>query len=63
MQSYFHREIFTITYLLAASWPAFYGNDFMKKNLGLIATWVSSCIAMSVFTLLPANKMEDLNMM
>jgi phosphatidylinositol glycan class N len=35
----------------------------MKENLGLIATWVMSCMAMSVFTLLPANKMEDLNMM
>ncbi|KAF2275653.1 PigN-domain-containing protein [Westerdykella ornata] len=62
VQSYFQREIFTICYLLATTWPAFYGKDFMQNNVVLVATWVLSCVLMSVFTLLPANKVEDLNL-
>ncbi|ORY09517.1 GPI ethanolamine phosphate transferase 1 [Clohesyomyces aquaticus] len=62
VQSYFHREIFTICYLLAISWPAFYGKDFIEKNVLLVLTWATSCMAMSVFTLLPANKVEDLSL-
>ncbi|KAF2002333.1 PigN-domain-containing protein [Amniculicola lignicola CBS 123094] len=62
VQSYFQREIFSICYLLATSWPAFYGPEFMKENVFLVATWILSCMLMSVFTLLPANKVEDLNL-
>ncbi|KAF2795887.1 GPI ethanolamine phosphate transferas-like protein [Melanomma pulvis-pyrius CBS 109.77] len=62
VQSYFQREIFTVCYLLAAIWPAFYGSDFMGENLVLVATWIHSCLLMSVFTLLPANKVEDLSL-
>ncbi|KAF2748611.1 GPI ethanolamine phosphate transferase 1 [Sporormia fimetaria CBS 119925] len=62
VQSYFQREIFTICYLLATTWPAFYGYGFVKQNALLVATWVSSCMLMSVFTLLPANKVEDLTL-
>jgi phosphatidylinositol glycan class N len=43
-------------------WPALYGQDFLKKNMGTVATWVLSCITMSLFTLLPANKAEDIRM-
>ncbi|KAF1838279.1 GPI ethanolamine phosphate transferase 1 [Decorospora gaudefroyi] len=59
VQSYFVREIYTVCYLIATCWPIVYGQDFIKKNVGTIATWVVSCIAMSAFTLLPANKTED----
>ncbi|KAF1843568.1 PigN-domain-containing protein [Cucurbitaria berberidis CBS 394.84] len=59
VQSYFVREIYTVCYLLATCWPAVYGQVFMKKNLGTVATWVLSCIIMSAFTMLPANKAED----
>lgn len=59
VQSYFHREIYTVCYLLATTWPAFYGQDFAKKNMGTVATWVLSCMMMSAFTLLPANKAEN----
>ncbi|KAF2180535.1 GPI ethanolamine phosphate transferase 1 [Zopfia rhizophila CBS 207.26] len=62
VQSYFQREIFTICYLLASTWPAFYGKEFLEQNLVLALTWVLSCILMSVFTLLPANKVEDPNL-
>jgi phosphatidylinositol glycan class N len=59
VQSYFHREIYTICYLLATTWPTFYGQEFAKKNIGTVATWIFSCMMMSAFTLLPANKAEN----
>ncbi|KAF2124937.1 PigN-domain-containing protein [Dothidotthia symphoricarpi CBS 119687] len=59
VQSYSHREIYTVCYLLATCWPVFYGKEFLKKNMGTVATWVLSCIVMSAFTMLPANKAED----
>ncbi|KAH7121198.1 GPI ethanolamine phosphate transferase 1 [Dendryphion nanum] len=62
VQSYFIREIYTICYLLATTWPAFYGTEFVKRNAWLVLTWVLSCVLMSIFTLLPANKLEDLNL-
>ncbi|CAE7174104.1 hypothetical protein PTNB85_03612 [Pyrenophora teres f. teres] len=62
VQSYFIREIYTVCYLLATMWPAVYGVDFVKKNVGTVATWALSCIAMSAFTLLPANKAEDVRL-
>ncbi|PVH98946.1 GPI ethanolamine phosphate transferase 1 [Periconia macrospinosa] len=62
VQSYFKREIYTICYLLATTWPAFYGQSFLKENVFTVAPWVISCIIMSVFTTLPANKAESLNL-
>ncbi|OCL10487.1 GPI ethanolamine phosphate transferase 1 [Glonium stellatum] len=62
VQSYFHREVFTVCYLLASAWPALYGSKFVKQNAILVATWAMSCSFMSVFTLLPANKVEDLSL-
>lgn len=35
----------------------------MKQNIGTVATWVLSCMAMSSFTLLPANKAENIPLM
>lgn len=63
VQSYFVREIYTVCYLLATCWPAVYGQEFMKKNLGTVTTWVLSCMIMSVFTMLPAIKAEDPRLM
>ncbi|KAL1598634.1 Glycosyl phosphatidyl inositol anchor synthesis [Paraconiothyrium brasiliense] len=60
-ESYFSREIYTICYLLATSWPMFYGESFMKTNYGAVFSWVVSCMLMSTFTLLPANKAENLS--
>lgn len=59
VQSYFHREIYTVCYLLATTWPIFYGRAFAMKNIGTVATWILSCMMMSAFTLLPANKAES----
>ncbi|KAK6004272.1 hypothetical protein QM012_009122 [Aureobasidium pullulans] len=62
VQSYYHRQIYTIVYLIATAWPLFYGATFVKSNLGLRTTWIFSCSAMSVFTLLLAKKIEDLTL-
>jgi phosphatidylinositol glycan class N len=43
-------------------WPALYGQEFVKRNMGTVATWVLSCLVMSAFTMLPANKAEDVRM-
>ncbi|USW54761.1 Putative sulfatase, GPI ethanolamine phosphate transferase 1 [Septoria linicola] len=62
VQSYYHRQIYTILYLAAIAWPAFYGIDFVKANSLLCATWAIACASMSIFTLLPAIKIEDSNL-
>ncbi|KAF2217807.1 hypothetical protein CERZMDRAFT_55215 [Cercospora zeae-maydis SCOH1-5] len=59
VQSYYDREIYTILYLVATAWPALYGLDFVKSNGLLCTTWALSCASMSIFTLLPANKVES----
>jgi GPI ethanolamine phosphate transferase 1 len=60
---YTHREVFSLLYVAAASWPAFYGRTFWKQNRLLVCTWMVSCVAMSGFTMLPAIKTEDLDLM
>ncbi|CAH0050033.1 unnamed protein product [Clonostachys solani] len=59
--AYIHREIFTGLYMIGALWPVFQGFSFLKSHAMLSLTWVVSCSVMSVFTLLPANKLEDVN--
>ncbi|KAK4630124.1 GPI ethanolamine phosphate transferase 1 [Fulvia fulva] len=59
VQSYYHRQIYTICYLLAAGWPLVYGLDFVKTNWTLCTTWALGCTSMSAFTLLPAIKVES----
>ncbi|PVH83353.1 PigN-domain-containing protein [Cadophora sp. DSE1049] len=59
---YTHREVFSVIWVAAAFWPAFYGMSFLKTNKELVGTWVIACVAMSSFTLLPAMKIEDLNL-
>ncbi|EKD19777.1 uncharacterized protein L3040_001878 [Drepanopeziza brunnea f. sp. 'multigermtubi'] len=56
---YTHREVFSVIWVVAAFWPAFYGMKFLRTNKELVGTWVASCVAMSSFTLLPAMKVED----
>ena len=61
--SYERREVYTACYILAILWPASYGIGFVKNNFLLVATWAGSCALMSVFTLLSAIKVEDINLM
>ena len=60
---YIHREILTILFGIGAFWPVAYGFSFLQKHAALSVTWFLSCIAMSTFTLLPAMKTEDVNLM
>ncbi|KAK3390859.1 Phosphatidylinositolglycan class N-domain-containing protein [Podospora didyma] len=59
---YIHREILTILFILGAFWPAAHGLSFLQKHASLSTTWFLSCLAMSTFTLLPALKTEDVNL-
>jgi phosphatidylinositol glycan class N len=63
VQSYHHREIYSICYLLAIAWPVFYGKEFVRQHVALVATWALSCASMSAFTLLPAMKVESSSLM
>ena len=60
---YIHREILTVLFILGAFWPLAYGISFLRRHTALSATWFLSCTAMSTFTLLPAMKSEDVNLM
>ncbi|QSZ33112.1 hypothetical protein DSL72_002698 [Monilinia vaccinii-corymbosi] len=59
---YTHREIFSVLFIGATFWPAFYGLGFLNKNKVLTLTWIASCMGMSTFTLLPAMKVEDIDL-
>ncbi|KAG9231212.1 GPI ethanolamine phosphate transferas-like protein [Amylocarpus encephaloides] len=59
---YTHREVFTYLFVGAASWPLFYGAGFLRQYSLLAITWTIACLAMSTFTLLPALKVEDTNL-
>ncbi|EEH44999.2 GPI ethanolamine phosphate transferase 1 [Paracoccidioides brasiliensis Pb18] len=59
VQSYFHREIYTICFILAGLWPLFYGIGFVSCNKLVMVTWSIGCWLMSIFTLLPVIKVEN----
>ncbi|KAK1755950.1 GPI ethanolamine phosphate transferase [Echria macrotheca] len=59
---YIYREILTGLFILGSFWPAAYGISFLQKHTALSVTWFLSCVAMSAFTLLPAMKTEDVNL-
>ncbi|KAF2664007.1 PigN-domain-containing protein [Microthyrium microscopicum] len=60
--SYSNRTIYSICYAIAVVWPVFYGSDFLRKNFLVASTWAVASLSMSAFTLLPANKVENLSM-
>jgi phosphatidylinositol glycan class N len=62
VQSYYYREVYTVVYLALALWPLSYGPQFIKLNGAMVFTWCIACTTMSVFTLLPARKMESLTL-
>lgn len=63
VQSYFHREIFTVCFALGALWPVFHGFGFIRSHAFLTGTWALGCGLMSVFTLLPVIKVENIDTM
>ena len=60
---YTHREVFSVLFIAAATWPIFYGAKFVNENKFLVGTWITSCGIMSTFTLLPAIKTENISLM
>jgi len=59
VQSYFHRTILTVCYILGAAYPIMYGKKFVHDNVLLVLAWAAGCLVLSTFTLLPANKLEN----
>jgi phosphatidylinositol glycan class N len=57
---YIHREIFTGLYIIGAIWPSSYGISFLTKFRRTVSAWALSCLVMGIFTLLPANKVENI---
>ena len=61
VQSYFHRTIFTVCYILGAAWPLYLGVGFLKQNKSIVGAWIIGCLVLSTFTLLPVIKVENAN--
>ncbi|KAI9372739.1 Phosphatidylinositolglycan class N-domain-containing protein [Aspergillus egyptiacus] len=61
VHSYFERKVYTVCFCLGALWPLSYGFGFVEKHRALVGTWAVGCLLMSTFTLLPANKVEDID--
>lgn len=59
---YIHREVLTVLYLVGAFWPLASGLSFVQENAVLSLVWALSCVSMSIFTLLPATKTENVNL-
>lgn len=60
---YFHREIFSVIFVLISIWPLLQNSKVSKENKLTVAAWFICCWAMSVFTLLPVVKVEDVMLM
>lgn len=57
---YFYRETFSFCFWAAAMWPFFQDFKTASQNKVLSVSWTVVCLVLSVFTLLPANKVESL---
>ncbi|KAI1386283.1 GPI ethanolamine phosphate transferase 1 [Hypoxylon trugodes] len=57
---YIHREVFTVLFIIGGLYPLTIGISFLQKHIALSATWFISCLLMSIFTLLPAMKVENI---
>ncbi|KOS21519.1 GPI ethanolamine phosphate transferase 1 [Escovopsis weberi] len=61
--AYIHREILTGLFVLGSLWPASYGLRFLRSHGMVSLAWTASCLMMSTFTLLPAMKVESVDLM
>ncbi|CAO0798155.1 unnamed protein product [Mucor circinelloides] len=60
--SFFYREMLTAIFILLSAWPLIMPSRVRSENKLLLAGWSVSCICTSIFTLLPVEKGQDLNM-
>ncbi|KAL0929691.1 gpi-anchor biosynthetic protein [Colletotrichum truncatum] len=59
---YIHREVLTVLFWIGGFYPLAYGFSFLQKHPVLTTTWFVSCAVMGSFTLLPANKVENITL-
>ncbi|QPG96722.1 Glycosyl phosphatidyl inositol anchor synthesis [Epichloe festucae Fl1] len=59
---YIHREVLTVLFCIGAFYPLALGTSFIRKFVVLTTTWFVSCVAMSLFTLLPVTRVENLTL-
>ncbi|GJC94727.1 GPI ethanolamine phosphate transferase 1 [Colletotrichum higginsianum] len=59
---YIHREVLTVLFWIGALYPLAHGLSFLQKHPVLTTTWFVSCAVMGIFTLLPANKVENITL-
>ncbi|KAI7850090.1 Phosphatidylinositolglycan class N-domain-containing protein [Circinella umbellata] len=60
--SFFKREVLSACFVLLSIWPIVASKRMRNEHLKLLMAWVCSCICTSVFTLLPVEKGEDINL-
>lgn len=60
--SFFYREILSVVFIVLSAWPLIIPSRTRSENKALLTSWTVSCICTSVFTLLPVEKGEDINL-
>ncbi|CAG8527508.1 10714_t:CDS:10 [Funneliformis caledonium] len=60
--SYFERSILSVCFVLAALWPLVMPLNVRSDNKLLLIYWSGSCLASSIFTLMPVEKGEDISL-
>ncbi|KAG1463615.1 hypothetical protein G6F56_005244 [Rhizopus delemar] len=58
--SFFHREVLTGLFIMLSAWPLVMPKR-ASTNKGILVAWSLSCIATSLFTLLPVEKKENVD--
>lgn len=57
---YFYRQVFSVCFALGTVWPWVHNFKTASSNKLLSLSWSVLCLCLATFTLLPANKVEDI---
>ncbi|EEB08990.1 pig-N [Schizosaccharomyces japonicus yFS275] len=57
--SYFHRNIYSVYFILLSLWPWVFHTKFSFQNKAICALWSVFSLTTGAFTLLPAEKIES----
>ncbi|KAI9491076.1 Phosphatidylinositolglycan class N-domain-containing protein [Zychaea mexicana] len=60
--SFFRREVLSACFLLLSAWPIVSSKRVRNEHRALLVSWIGACLCTSVFTLLPVEKGEDINL-